>query len=156
MSSFIKFLSVRPPGKYFIFIPLGYTLFLQTLTGFPKPASLKRLDANELFIRFSEELFDYPFWLQDLSHLPLFFILGWLWSWQLGPIKHAMGILTNKASLFSIFYAIANEMVQAFIPDRFPSSGDLIMNLFGVSLGLYLHSRQFQKITSKSFQTQRT
>ena len=112
MSSFIKFLSVRPLGKYFIFIPLGYTLFLQTLTGFPKPASLKRLDANELFIRFSEELFDYPFWLQDLSHLPLFFILGWLWSWQLGPIKHAMGILTNKSSLFSIFYG------RVFLPCR--------------------------------------
>lgn len=153
MSSFIKFWSIRPPGNYFILIPLGYTLFLQTLTGFPKPDSLKNLDANELFIRFSEELFDYPFWLQDLSHLPLFFILAWLWSWQLGPIKCATAILTNKASLFSVFYAIANEMAQAFIPDRFPSSGDLIMNLLGVTLGLYLHSMQFRKITLKNSQT---
>lgn len=140
MNSFFKFWGTRPNQKYWILLPLGYTFFLQILTGFPKPDSLKDLDANELFVRFSEELFAYPFWLQDLSHLPLFYVLAWLWSWFLGSIQGISTILKNKAFIFSIFYASANEMVQAFIPDRFPSLGDLIMNLVGVSLGLTFHS----------------
>ena len=140
MNSFLIFWSTRPIQKYWILLPLSYTLFLQILTGFPKSDSLKDLDANELFIRFSHELFDYPFWLQDLSHLPLFFVLAWLWSWQLGSILKFSAILKNKAFIFSTFYGCANEMAQAFIPDRFPSVGDLMMNMAGVLLGLFLHS----------------
>jgi VanZ family protein len=108
------------------------------------------LDANELFVRFSEELFDYPFWLQDLSHFPLFFTLAWLWSWQLGCIQKISKFFIHPASLFSCFYAIANEMVQAFIPDRFPSPGDLIMNLAGVLFGLASHSYLSQRINKQS------
>ncbi|MEC7394676.1 MAG: hypothetical protein VX839_07300, partial [Verrucomicrobiota bacterium] len=67
-----------PPGKKFLLLPIAYTLFLQIITGIPKPGTLKNIDANELLVRFSTELFDYPYWLQDLSHLPLFFALGWL------------------------------------------------------------------------------
>ena len=72
MNSFFKFWIKKTDSKIFLLIPIGYTLFLQILTGFPKPDSLNDIDANKLFIRFSEELFSYPFWLQDLSHLPLF------------------------------------------------------------------------------------
>ena len=101
---------------------------------------LKKFDANDLFIRFSEELFGYPFWLQDLSHLPLFFALAWLWSWKIGPIRGFTELLPNKAFLISAIYAVVNEMAQEFIPDRFPSLGDLIMNLSGVFLGVFTHS----------------
>jgi len=119
---------------------LGYTFFLQVLTGFPKPKSLKNIDAHELFVRFSEGLFAYPFWLQDLSHLPLFFALAWLWSWCLGPVLTLSSFHKNKAFYIAFLYGITNEMLQAFIPDRFPSPGDLIMNLAGVFLGLSTHS----------------
>ena len=77
MNSFFKFWIKKTDSKIFLLIPIGYTLFLQILTGFPKPDSLNDIDANKLFIRFSEELFSYPFWLLDLSHLPLFFGFGW-------------------------------------------------------------------------------
>jgi len=119
---------------------LGYTFFLQVLTGFPKPKSLKNIDAHELFVRFSEGLFAYPFWLQDLSHLPLFFALAWLWSWYLGPVLTLSSFHKNKAFYIAFLYGITNEMLQAFIPDRFPSPGDLIMHLAGVFLGLSTHS----------------
>ncbi len=126
-------------------MPLGYTLFLQILTGFPKPDSLIELDANEFFVRFSEELFDYPFWLQDISHVPLFFGLAWLWSWYLSPVTSFRKMFHNKAALVSFSYAAINEMIQTFIPERFPSLGDLIMNILGVSLGLLFHSILCQK-----------
>lgn len=140
MNSFFTFWILKPKSNYWIFLPLGYTFFLQILTGFPKPESLKKFDANDLFIRFSEELFGYPFWLQDLSHLPLFFALAWLWSWKLGPINGFTNLFQNKAFLISAIYAVVNEMAQEFIPDRFPSVGDMIMNLSGVFLGVIIHS----------------
>ena len=140
MKTIFHFWSNPPPSKLWIALPLGYTFFLQVLTGFPKPDSLKELDANELFVRFSEELFAYPFWLQDLSHLPLFYGVAWLWSWYLGPIRSFSSALNCKAFYIATLYGIINEMAQAFIPDRFPSPGDLIMNLAGVFLGLITHS----------------
>ena len=150
MNSIYQFWVRKPKEKLWLVVPISYTLFLQILTGFPKPDSLKNLDANELFVRFSEELFDYPFWLQDLSHFPLFFTLAWLWSWQLGYIQKISKFFIHPASLFSCCYAIANEMVQAFIPDRFPSPGDLIMNLAGVLFGLASHSYLSQRINKQS------
>ena len=150
MNSIYQFWVRKPKEKLWLIVPISYTLFLQILTGFPKPDSLKNLDANELFVRFSEELFDYPFWLQDLSHFPLFFTLAWLWSWQLGYIQKISKFFIHPASLFSCFYAIANEIVQAFIPDRFPSPGYLVMNLAGVLFGLASHSYLSQRINKQS------
>ena len=140
MRTFFYFWSKRPVNGFWILLPLGYTFFIQALTGFPKPESLIDLDANELFVRFSKELFAYPFWLQDLSHLPLFYGLAWLWSWYLGPVLSLSCALRNKAFYIATLYGITNEMAQAYIPDRFPSPGDIIMNLAGVCLGLATHS----------------
>jgi hypothetical protein len=147
MNSFFTFWILKPKSNYWIFLPLGYTFFLQILTGFPKPESLKKFDANDLFIRFSEELFGYPFWLQDLSHLPLFFALAWLWSWKLGPINGFTNLFQNKAFLISAIYAVVNEMAQEFIPDRFPSVGrlnyELIRGVFGSVYTLAFHPEIF-------------
>ena len=145
MNLFLNFWIIPPQKKILILLPLSYTFFLQLLTGFPKPNSLEEINANEIFIRFSEELFDYPYWLQDLSHLPLFFIFAWLWSWQIGPYTSLKKVFSNKAAIISFSYAVINEMGQAFIPDRFPSIGDLIMNLTGVAFGLSSHKILCQK-----------
>ena len=61
--------------------PILYLLFLQTITGIPKPEALEGFDASEFAIQFSEKLYDYPYWLQDLSHMPFFFIFTWLAHW---------------------------------------------------------------------------
>ena len=136
----ISFWGRRPSSKAWVALPIGYMIVLQVLTGLPKPESLREFDSNEFIIRFSEELFDYPFWLQDLSHLPLFFCLAWLWSWFLGPPSNLATAIANKALLLSLGYGFFNELVQTFIPQRFPSAGDLVMNTCGVVLGIYLHS----------------
>ena len=140
-SSWIIFWGQKPEHKLWIVLPVCYTLFLQLITGMPKPEALKRFDGNELLIRFSEELFDYPYWLQDLSHLPLFFVLAWLWSWYLGPVGRIGLTWKNKALLFSLVYGCINELTQAFIPERFPSLGDLAMNTIGVSFGIVAHAK---------------
>ena len=114
--------------------------FIQLLTGIPKPDAIKELDGPELLEGFAEGLFDHPYWLQDLSHLPLFAVLAWLWSWYFGgPRPEAWYV--PAAAWISYLFATANELIQVIVPQRFPTAGDLLMNLAGVTFGLWLHLR---------------
>ena len=54
--------------------------------------------------------------------------------------------LVIKVMLFSISYAFFNEGIQAIIPERFPSLGDLIMNLAGVLTALFVYRLTHDKI----------
>ena len=131
-------LSATPFG---LLVPICYSFFLQILTGFPQPSYLLEIDANEVFIRFSEEMFDYPFWLQDLSHFPLFFLFSWVWLRYLGPSNFEFRNSKNLLALFiCLGYAVLNEFSQAFIPMRFPSLGDTVMNLLGSITGISVHA----------------
>ena len=126
-------------SKAWICVPLTYTLLIQFLTGIPKTDILRKVDVNEFLIQISEELFDYPFWLQDLSHLPLFFIFAWLWTWFLRRNQQSKTTLLYSTTI-TISYAILNELTQFYIPQRFPSVADIIMNISGVLIALTLHS----------------
>ena len=93
-----------------------------------------------IFYIISAEIYNYPFWLQDLSHLPLFFLLTWFSFWIICKRRADCTKPWNlKVMLFSISYAIFNELIQSLIPDRFPSLGDLIMNLGGVLAALIIY-----------------
>ncbi len=145
-----KFNWLVAPNKsvIWVFIPLGYTLIIQTLTGFPKPETLKEISAHDFLLYISEELFNYPFWLQDLSHFPLFFVFAWLWTWFLRRNNYQSKNLV-KSLLICISLAILNEFSQFFIPRRFPSSADVIMNLAGVISSILIHSYFFKQRSQK-------
>ena len=89
----------NPPSesRFWVLLPLTFLFILQILTGLPRPELLEQFDASNLLVEFSEEIFSYPFWLQDLSHLPLFAIFSWLWYWYLKSETSIFG------SLLSIF-----------------------------------------------------
>ena len=121
-------------------VPILYILSLQFVTGIPNPAQLERLNAFVIAVNLSAELYNYPFWLQDLSHFPLFFLLTWFSYWIISKNSKEFSRLCNiKVMLFSISYAFFNEGIQAIIPDRFPSLGDLIMNLAGVLTAFFVY-----------------
>jgi len=135
-------------SKLWILVPLFYTLILQVLTGIPKPDAMIQFSTNEMLVRFAEELFDYPYWLQDLSHLPLFFGYSWSWHWYfLRKNQTKKGL--KLALLLSFTYAILNEILQVFIPQRFPSIGDITMNLAGVFLAAITHRLGFKNLHSR-------
>jgi len=127
--------ALDPPtnSTVWLIIPLGYTVILQVLTGMPRPDLLEGMGASKLLVKFSAELFSYPFWLQDLSHLPLFFGHTWLWLWF---FKSKSNLMRTPALHVSWIYACLNELCQFFVPHRFPSFGDLLMNGLGVMLGI--------------------
>ena len=127
------------------FTPLAYLFFLQAITGIPKPDALEDFNASDFAIRFAEKLYDYPYWLQDLSHLPLFFVFTWMahWFWAAANSENSFNL---KAVAVSISYAVFNEGIQAIIPDRFPSPGDLFMNLAGVAAATFVYSYITRKL----------
>ena len=127
------------------FTPLAYLFFLQAITGIPKPDALDEFDASDITIRFAEMLYDYPYWLQDLSHLPLFFVFTWLAHWFFSS-SQSQNRYNLRAIAVSIFYAIFNEGIQAIIPDRFTSPGDLFMNLAGVIVATFAYSYMGKKL----------
>ena len=114
-------------------------IFFQAITGIPKPDALEDFNASDFAIRFAEKLYDYPYWLQDLSHLPLFCI--YLDGSLVFGAARSQNSYNLKAVAVSISYAVFNEDMQAIIPDRFPSPGDLFMNLAGVAVVyLFIHT----------------
>lgn len=128
-------------------VPIVYIISLQLVTGIPNPAQLERLNAYEIAINLSAELYNYPLWLQDLSHFPLFFLLTWFSYWIISKNSKSCRKFCNiKVMLFSISYAFFNEGIQAIIPERFPSLGDLIMNLAGVLTALFVYRLTHDKI----------
>ncbi|MFP6854808.1 MAG: VanZ family protein [Opitutales bacterium] len=140
MNRFLQFWINEPSGKAWCMIPLSYMLFLQFLTGIPKPEYLEILDGPESLWELSKLIYDYPYYLQDLSHFPLFAALAWLWSWYLGGPKEGTRFHgTTLALVIAMSYGVFNEMIQAIIPSRFPSAGDLVMNLSGAWCGAWLH-----------------
>jgi len=135
------------PSKsfYWVILPLSYTIFIQALTGFPKPQTLEEVSAHDFFLYISEELFDYPYWAQDLSHLPLFFIFAWTWTWFFRRNESGLKPLT-KSLVICMSFAVLNELCQFFIPRRYPSVADVFMNITGVILALILHTHFYTKI----------
>ena len=145
----IKFLIL--PNSLFLrkSVPIFYIILLQLLTGIPKPEYVQNMNFSSLAVRFSEEIYNYPYWLQDLSHVPLFFILTWLLHWfVISPDNKLNNFRYSVVLFFSYFYAFFNEAIQVFIPDRFPSLGDLLMNLSGVLLGKICYKLASKKFTS--------
>lgn len=143
----IKFLIL--PKSLFLrkSVPIFYIILLQLLTGIPKPEYVQNMNFSSLAVRFSEEIYNYPYWLQDLSHVPLFFTLTWLLHWfVILPDNKLNNFRYSVVLFFSYFYAFFNEAIQVFIPDRFPSLEDLLMNLSGVLLGKICY-----KLASKKF-----
>ena len=84
-------------------VPIVYIISLQLVTGIPNPALLERLNAYEIAINLSAELYNYPFGLRDLSHFPLFFLLTWFSYWIISKNSKSCRKFCNiKVMLFSI------------------------------------------------------
>ena len=138
MTRFLQFWIKKPTSKAAWAFPVGYMLVLQLLTGIPKPKFWEDLDGLEGFWELSKIIYDYPYYLQDLSHFPLFAGLAWLWSWYLGGPDQGKQF-HGTALTISMTYGIVNECLQLILPDRFLSTGDLMMNVVGVLFGAWLH-----------------
>ncbi|MBG30379.1 MAG: hypothetical protein CMI31_10325 [Opitutae bacterium] len=138
MSRFLQFWIQKPEFMGSWALPVGYMIVLQLLTGIPKPEYLELLEGPESLWELSKIIYDYPYYLQDLSHFPLFAGLAWLWSWHYGGPRSGK-FFHGKALGIAMTYGILNECIQVLLPTRFLSTGDLMMNAAGVLFGLWIH-----------------
>jgi VanZ family protein len=78
-----------------------------------------------------------PQW-QNMLHIPLFGFLQWLWLRALSkPGSYELGLLI-KCSIISIIYALLDELHQMFVPGRYASLEDILLDVVGVVLATVL------------------
>ncbi len=92
---------------------------------------------------------DHPCWqsLLNAAHVPLFAVPSALWVWALRGEGCARWRALLSVALLGGAMAVGSEVLQYWIPGRWPDRADLARNLLGMGLGLLLgallpHGRQ--------------
>ena len=79
--------------------------------------------------------------LQNLLHIPLFSGLAWLWCRTLEGRKWSGAKVAWLAFLLSLFYGMADELHQSFVPGRTANMADMLLNGVGAILGVIVYLR---------------
>ena len=119
------------PSKLHVGLPLlmmGAFYWLSSLPGTPMP------DDPALYGLF--------YWVppsaQNALHVPAYAALAWSWCWALGawlPVPVARAI---AACSIASAYGVFDEWHQSFVPGRYASLTDVILNVAGAVLGIWL------------------
>ena len=78
----------------------------------------------------------------DLEHFIAYVIYGFLMERTLGSMK----IIKNryaKALVLASFFALGTELLQAFVPSRYPDVLDWLVDSIGCAIGSYVSDKIF-------------
>ena len=120
-----------PPRKIQIALPVMVMVALWKLSSIP---GIQRPDTPALYSLF--------YWispaLQNTMHVPAFAALTCAWRWAL--CSWLRGSKMRSASAFAITsaYGAFDEWHQSFIPGRYASLVDILLDLVGALLGIWL------------------
>jgi len=84
-----------------------------------------------------------PFWaalepsLQNLLHIPMFAGFVILFHWSLPPASACRRSSLVPTLGVAAALGILMEGIQVAVPGRYPSWGDIALNLFGAGLGIF-------------------
>jgi hypothetical protein len=83
---------------------------------------------------------DHPRWqsLLNAAHVPLFGAPSALWVWALRGEDWPRWRALSSVALLGGALAVGSELLQYWIPGRWPDRADLARNLLGLGLGLLL------------------
>ena len=75
---------------------------------------------------------------QNALHVPAYAALAWSWCWALGawlpvPVARAFAACSIASA-----YGVFDEWHQSFVPGRYASLTDVILNVAGAVLGIWL------------------
>ena len=73
--------------------------------------------------------------VQNALHIPLFGLLQWLWLRALTRPGRALLVAIVLAALITIGYGCLDEFHQSFVPGRYASLQDILLDTFGVGAG---------------------
>jgi len=119
------------PSKPHVALPLlimGVLYWLSSLPGTPLPDDPK---LYALFHCISPSM-------QNALHVPAYAALAWAWCWALGawlraPVARAIG-----ACAIASAYGVFDEWHQSFVPERDASLTDVMLDVAGTMLGIWL------------------
>jgi VanZ family protein len=74
--------------------------------------------------------------VQNLLHVPLYAGLALSWLWALAPSSLEHRTRLTIAALLTIAWGILDEAHQSFVPGRYPSWTDILLNLLGACIVL--------------------
>ncbi|MBT5380409.1 MAG: VanZ family protein [Opitutae bacterium] len=135
----------RPTSRWFLVLPIGWMCLLQFLSGIPNPLHFEELGIRDtLMSNLSHQVHDFDPDFQNLMHLPLFGMLGWLWAWMLLHWELPRRVYLTRLFGIVLGYGALNEMSQALVPRRFPGLEDLSFNWIGsmLAIGMFLLIRK--------------
>lgn len=102
--------------------------WLSSLPGLPLP------DDPELYALF--------YWispsLQNALHVPAYAVLAGAWRWVLGAWLRSSSAQTIGACAIAVAYGVFDEWHQSFVPGRYASLTDVVLNIAGAVLGIWL------------------
>jgi len=90
--------------------------------------------------------------VQNLLHIPLFGLLAYLWLNALTknrcPAKKKLII----AIIITLSYGLLDEFHQSFIPGRYASLSDIILNIIGIITGVVIYFQLQRRINLKDLE----
>ena len=114
-------------SRWRILLPLGYMAAIYALSSISddQPDTL----AGALFLWVT------PQW-QNLLHVPLYAGLTLSWIWALGAFSLRRHKLLILAFLLTALWGLLDEVHQAYVPGRFASITDMLLNVSGAILAI--------------------
>jgi hypothetical protein len=97
------------------------------------------------------ELYALVYWvspsLQNALHVPAYAALAWAWHWALGAWVRVSAVKVLIAFTIALAYGVFDEWRQSFVPGRFASLTDVMLNVAGAVLGIWLatHARRYAR-----------
>lgn len=76
--------------------------------------------------------------LQNVLHVPAYATLAWAWRWALGAWLHASRSRALAACTIASIYGVSDEWHQSFVPGRYASLSDVMLNVAGAVLGIWI------------------
>ena len=77
-----------------------------------------------------------PPFVQKILHLVLYGGLSWLWFWVLAPLPLPLYTRILVAFLIAAGFGALNEWHQVYLPGRYGTLADVLLNALGAGLGL--------------------
>ena len=119
------------PRKPHVALPLlimGVLYWLSSLPGTPLPGD--------------PALYALFYWIsptvQNALHIPAFAALAGAWCWALGAWLRVALMQATSAFAIASAFGVFDEWHQSFVPGRYASLIDVILNVAGAVLGIWL------------------
>ncbi len=123
-----------PARPWHIVCPLAMTALIFWLSSIPGTLYSDDPFVYRLFVWVPPDV-------QNLLHVPVFGLLGWLAGWALQAWTPSVFAALSSAFIWGAGYGVLDEWHQSFVIGRYASLSDALLDMAGVALGLWLLRR---------------